>query len=424
MKIVAQQQKLLKHIQDADAYTDKSSGGEGMVHRRCVLIDVDPDDGIVTFTAESASNAIEFSVSEDIDGIEAGQVLVRTSDLITVLGTIQSDEKVTVEAIKGDRISIAGGRAYIELPVVPIKSGKVILPGAGVVPEETPWVVVKPEEFARGYRTAKFGIDVQRKFPILEGVLLDCGVSPGRARFFSTNKKVSIYDQVPVVSTSTDPLRVLLATDTVDRLLEYASRGSVLRVTAGSDDPSSGGQFMHHAEVLDDSDEVLYHVRFAGIAHDADKFPDNVLLDSITKMLGEVSMVLTMDKAEMLRLMTSAARVTALNPADSGGQARKIGVSIRDNTFQVNVLGDSTYEDSVPVKTWDSDSDLEFGFQWGLHGDVIQSHPGRDDINLAFLVAKGVPRAMVIYTSESGWAPGDEQALPSDYISLVPVIRG
>lgn len=417
MKIVARQQTLVKHVQDAEAFTDKNIGSEGLAHRRCILIQADEDSGAVTFSAESDQSAIRFSVNEGIDIIEGGEILVRANELSTVLSVVRPEDSTTLESDetgknKGQRLSITGKHTEVEIGLIPI-SPKVTLPSVGSKREDAPWVELEPDQFAEGWRTGGAGYDSLGRYPVLTGVLVEA--LEDSVMFTSSNRKVTVYKQVPLIKREGE-LAMLLTQGVTSAALAYAGRGKRVRLTQG--DAGQGGDYVHHVEVLGEDGDVLYHIRIAGLASSVAEFPKDRLLTVVEQLMSGAS-ELVLDKAEMLYLMHSASRICELNAEETGGQAKTVHLNVSKKNLEVSVRGKSPYRDQTDLKSWAGAQDAEFAFQWGLYGSIIESSPGKDDAHFLILEKSDKPIALLAHTGEY-----DGKGLPNDYLAIIPVRDG
>lgn len=438
MRFTAKQPDLGRVLARVLPFTDPSSSTAP--HTAALLLDADAATGTLTITAESQCCAVQLVADANRFGVQverSGRVLVqaealrraaqlaRSSDLVQVdcPGTFwpvrvrAGNLSVEVQPMPLVRLPTTGGapsRARQPRPALPS------LAAGSEVPGPTTGVVLRTEDFVRGFEVGGVAYDREGNVPLLTGV--HAAVVPTGLRFTSLDRLCAVYCTVPIAQDLTaqsavaPPWQVLLEPGSTRRMLPLLLDGETLQVETVPDDR------VVYLRIEDAQGQLLYHLRAeTRRVHAPRDYPAEKLAEFIVQkyqLTGE----LAVDQDELLRLLAAASRFKDLHN-DPWLTVRPSRLQVRLRTPRRPHDGQVGFRGSVPAQLvgWPGPL-LEFGLRYSLYSRMLRGYP-EHTLRATPMVKPGrqQPSAIGLFTRASGWHPG-VPGLPDDYFAVIPLV--
>lgn len=444
MKIKASQSTLKRYVGLAFGFTDSGVGSQ-YAHRRCLLITVNKK-GTATITAENEQTAIEFALPEsaDLEVKGSGQILVDARRLNVIINTIQPDAEITLSLDKDERhLIVQAGKFESQIALVPITSGRVLLPTVGEYNDDSV-LEIESQELLDAISAGSVAYDTTGTVPSLSTIWLYATASHlfltscSKIKFAYFAAKLDANTFVPTVKKKKDK-----KSDVVERPTDIANKGAFDVLLEPDLLLGLYEQFSNSDIVkiyLDSTERVHFvcvtegdkkpgreiHVRVAQSATiEPHQYPARDMEQKITSKVAYMQ-YLSIDKLEFLQMMRSAATIVGLNTGI--GQDKPLRITIDKGAVKVHTdekdTSDVVLNDEIGVKSYTGDK-LEFVLRWGIYSKVFESYPSKDDLHVAVVYNQtqggDVPRALIFY-KDADWEynPKDSK-LPADYLATIPI---
>lgn len=445
MKLIVDPSLFASYVSKAHAFTDRSSSAKKTL--TCVLIEADQEKGTVRFTAESPASAIQFSVSEGIEIVESGRILINSSWILTALNVVtpngipaedaedagpkkkkgKAAPRVNIDAETDSSIHVYSGKAETRLATIPLKNTDLHIPGIGDIDKEE-GLEFEPQDFADTFWLGSSSYDSVTT-SVGREICVQYLPELGGVRFASTDKtslSYAVSQKASPTGADQDSFNILLDPISLGTAFNYFAEGD--KVTLYKDDDN---ETISHFLVTSKEGAVQYHVQINNLSFTFENYPINQLMERMAKgIVKDINGVLRVDKFQLLDLFRRAEQMGTLNPSDNGGQGKTVHVKLDKTSLNASIPGDASFTDDINVRSW-TGSPLALDFKWGLYGSMLSRFPSDDAINIAFIERTSKPKsegeaprkrvvAMALFTDEQADEVEDGN-LPNNYLCVIPV---
>lgn len=390
-----------------------------------LLVEAD-EDGTVTFTSENQFGA-GFRTQASANVEVPGKAMIDMGELATVLSVFSSSADVEVTAVTNDN-----GRIY-EVRVTDNDGLEATAIAYGVTERDgTPRMRDADNEEA-----SSFFIPLNR-FLSVWGTGSSCVAPPNdgsqlmshiyirfdndRVNIQSTDKKSYSFANATGESDG-DMFFGMVRPENMSRVLSILNSADVTDILFQSIHPEGADGIADRAFAVkgytknDDGEvSVAVEIRFPlGNIDSSDAFHKGTIQKKICKGLKNPIADVSVQRDALNSAMGKASKICSLIPNETGGPAKEIAITFKRYGADIS-LPKGRFEGHLPLKAsiyGNLGDELGAKLKWGFAGDLVNSTPPGDDVDIRIFGAGEKNLIMCLY-EDGDW--GDEASAPDSWV--------